>query len=325
MSEPAGLSTVVLLGAPRSGTTWLQQVLAAHEEIVSPQETKVVHEYIAPALRAWGRQPLTDPGAWRATRYTGLAAVLTEERFLSWLRALVEAVSAELVRAKPSARVLVLKDPPDCRHVRALDQVLRPAAYIHLIRDGRDVTASLMRIGRSWGAGWAPRGALLATRVWRTHVAGAREARHLAPYLEVRYEALRAEPTKTIAEILEFIGVDADRELIAALLERATTAREGEGASRALSDCLTWTGEVAARGIAVHEPDGFVGDGGGSWRRWPAWRRRLVEWDSGLLLAELGYLERPPRWAGLGHGVYERSVERALAALVRAASSTVAG
>lgn len=319
------LPIVVLLGAPRSGTTWLQQVLAGHDEIVSPQETKLVHEYIAPAVRAWRRQPLGDPARWRVTRFTGLAATLTEERFFSWLRALVEDVSAELARAKPAARVLLLKDPPDCRHVRVLDEVLHPSAYIHLIRDGRDVTASLTRIGRTWGSGWAPRNALLAARVWRTHLEDARTARDLAPYVEVRYEALRAEPTKTVAQLLEFIGVDADRERIAALLARAATQRDGERTARALGDCLTWSGEVAARQIAVREPDGFVGDGGGSWRNWPAWRRRLIEWDSGKLLAELGYLERAPRWAGVGHRRYEQALESAVAALVRVASSTVAG
>lgn len=308
MSEST-IRPVVLLGAPRSGTTWLQQVLACHDEIASPQETKLVHEYIAPAMRAWQRQPLDDPAVWRLTRFSGLAAALTEDAFIEWLRRLVREVSEQVRTRKPTARYLLIKDPPDCRHVPVLDRVLEPVAYIHLIRDGRDVAASLMRAGRTWGAGWAPRNLLLASRIWRTHVADARAAAQLGAYLEVRYEDLRAEPEKTVTKILELIGLTADHETVSVMLKRADTRQYGESASAALKECLTWAGEVERRGIEVHEPDGFVGDGGGGWQRWNWWRQWLFDWDAGELLAELGYVDRRPLVHGIGHGMYDRLVE----------------
>ena len=309
------LQTVVLLGSPRSGTTWLQEILGGHDEIASPQETKLLHEYLAPAMRAWSRQPLDDEEAWRNSRFTGLGAVLTEEQFVEWLRELVAAVEREMIALKPSARFLLLKDPPDCRHLPLLQRVLEPTAYIHLIRDGRDVADSLMRAGRSWGGGWAPRNALLAARLWRTHVEAAQEAARSAPYLEVRYEALCAEGACTVERVLEFIGAGASEPVVTHLLDGARARGDASYGSSALKECLVWSGEVRRLSVALREPDGFFGNGGGGWQAWSPLERALFQWDAGQLLAQLGYRDRPPIGSGLGQERYDRLV----AACVRTA------
>src|SRR5438876_565526 len=42
----ADLDIVFVVGAPRSGTTWLQTMLAAHPEVASPQETYIFSAYV---------------------------------------------------------------------------------------------------------------------------------------------------------------------------------------------------------------------------------------------------------------------------------------
>ena len=47
---------VLLVGAPRSGTTWLQTMLGAHPDVVTPQETDLFSRYLAPLDDAGAHQ-----------------------------------------------------------------------------------------------------------------------------------------------------------------------------------------------------------------------------------------------------------------------------
>src|SRR3954465_4017433 len=72
---------VALIGAPRSGTTWLQTLVASHDAVVSPQETNLFSRYVAPLEGRWefeARGPLEDR---RNRRFIGLGSTLTEAQF----------------------------------------------------------------------------------------------------------------------------------------------------------------------------------------------------------------------------------------------------
>ena len=83
------------------------------------------------------------------------------------------------------------------------------ARVVHLVRDGRDVTASLVAASGGWGHRWAPRSFADAARVWTSHVTGAREAvvSGLA-YLEVRYEDLVEDFDGQTRAACGFIGLE---------------------------------------------------------------------------------------------------------------------
>jgi hypothetical protein len=46
-----GHNLVFLIGCPRSGTTWLQRLLASHPQVRTVQETFLFPRYISPQLR----------------------------------------------------------------------------------------------------------------------------------------------------------------------------------------------------------------------------------------------------------------------------------
>jgi hypothetical protein len=245
-------------------------------------------------MRHWEDQPLDDLESWRNQRYTGLASVLVEEQFIEWLESLVHVVFHQVLESKPTARYVLEKDPPDCLHIPLLDRLLHPEYYLHIIRDGRDVAASLLSAHGSWGRSWTPGNILAAAARWRRFVELAREAANYGRYMEVRYEDLQRQPKVVVREILRFLGIPVENEdEIDWMLSNADARRDKGQVDTALERCLSWSGEVARRGIKVAEPVGFLGAGGGGWREWPAWKHWLFNLEGGRLLYELGYPKSP--------------------------------
>lgn len=94
------------------------------------------------------------------------------------------------------------------RHVMWMDRLsdLFPSAlFVHVIRDGRDV--SLSYADKPWG----PRNAWESARLWRRAItAGLRARDQLGRerYLEVRYERLVSDPEATVGAICAFARLD---------------------------------------------------------------------------------------------------------------------
>ena len=54
--EYSGSNMLFVVGCPRSGTTWVQRLLATHPRIRTGQESDVFDQYIGPQLRAWEQE-----------------------------------------------------------------------------------------------------------------------------------------------------------------------------------------------------------------------------------------------------------------------------
>jgi hypothetical protein len=74
------------------------------------------------------------------------------------------------------------------------------ALFIHLVRDPRDVVASLQRIA------WAPKSILSNAMIWVLFNRAAERSRHRPEYLLVHYEKLVASPDQEMARICTHIG-----------------------------------------------------------------------------------------------------------------------
>src|SRR5258707_1139069 len=69
-------SPVFIVGAQRSGTSWVQRMLCAHPHIVGGQESHLFSGYLAPLWQRWNTErDLRDGGS----RTIGLACYLTED------------------------------------------------------------------------------------------------------------------------------------------------------------------------------------------------------------------------------------------------------
>lgn len=107
--------------------------------------------------------------------------------------------------------------PAHVLHMQEIQSQIPDALFVHVVRDGRDVAASMARQG--WirpGPGDRDRPALAAAAYWRWVIErGHREGKAVGDsYCEVRYEDLVDCPAETLARLGGFIGQPLDWEAI---------------------------------------------------------------------------------------------------------------
>lgn len=190
---------VFLLGAPRSGTTWLQIMLSKHPDIATCQETHLFSGYLSGLQRSWRGHAGDNRGI-------GLQAAVSRERFI----ALQRDFALSVLDAIGDTQVILEKTPA---HIAVLDdirEVLPEARFIHIIRDPRSVAASLAAAGKDWGRSWASTNAVHNARRWVDNVAAGIALRHGDPagYCELRYEDLLDDTAGNLERIFAWMGVD---------------------------------------------------------------------------------------------------------------------
>ncbi len=136
MAEP---SPIILVGAARSGTKFLRDILASgHGTAAVPYDVNYIWRYGAERVA----DDVLDPAALTSKR----------RRFIQTsLRSLAKARNDDILIEKTVASTL---------RVPFVDAVFPDARYVHLIRDGREVTESAMR---QWQA--APNWSALSQKV----------------------------------------------------------------------------------------------------------------------------------------------------------------
>lgn len=253
------LAPIFALGAPRSGTTVFFEVFGRHQDLAWPSNYTerfprqhglnfirrlldnrfycfygMKPQYGAP----WYNKYLFRPGEaydfWNT--YSGLGKGFSRG-YLLGQEALPEAVEG-LNRATESIRKMQGRERFSCKltgpsRLAYLNSVFPNAYYVHIIRHGKAVTESLMRVpfwkqgggfdGPYWDGGFpeayskiwqeshASPGILTALQ-WRTIIEFTRqEAQRFVPkdrYIEIRYEDFVADPVGVVSRTYEFCGLD---------------------------------------------------------------------------------------------------------------------
>ncbi len=207
-----------VVGAQRSGTTMLRLMLNQHPDVAVPFESGFVTDFAArqadfgdlsdPAnaarmLDAIASHPLVKKGNLILDTQAILARPITD------YASLCDAIFSAYADAKGKRR-WGDKTPS---YITELDQLWRlfpGCKIVHIVRDGRDVALSNLRVG--WGIHNLPR----AAQDWRwktllAHKMGA----VLAPnYIELRYEELVLAPEQQLRRICEFLELDYDPRML---------------------------------------------------------------------------------------------------------------
>jgi hypothetical protein len=109
-------------------------------------------------------------------------------------------------------------DPDSVLHVARIKADLPDALFVHIIRDGRDVALSLMKMGGFRPFPWSRQsGGLLETALywqWMVRAGKSHGLQIAADYSEVHYEDLVTEPRPTLAALGEFLDHDLDYDRI---------------------------------------------------------------------------------------------------------------
>jgi Sulfotransferase family len=206
MSSPtdsiAGKRLVFLVGAPRSGTTWVQLMLASADEVATANESHLFSEYLASLFNSWD--------AFRGNaREIGIHHLMTEDEYLSLVRDFASGVMARILAKKPNASIILEKTPQHVKVWRWILQTFPDSCFLHLVRDPRSVVASLQAAQATWGRHWLSPRLIDYCSQWRYCIEQGREiGKHTKNYTEVRYEDFINDGAQTLRSVFAWLGVE---------------------------------------------------------------------------------------------------------------------
>jgi len=209
-------------GCPRSGTTLLGAMLGTHRDVICPPEAPFIAGL---ALRFGGalgaesvrqaHRAIADDFKFRfwALDQTELdaCAAAASTRYDAIVESYVRAFGRRHGRA--DGRFWVDHCPTNIMYVRRLRDAFPEARFIHLVRDGRAVAASILPLD------WGPNSIIGAAQLWTAHVAHGLSAEQVVPEdrrRRVRYEDLVSRPADVLEDLCGFLGLDFDPEMLQA-------------------------------------------------------------------------------------------------------------
>lgn len=216
------MKIALITGCARSGTSILGELVAAHPDVHYVYEAHDVWEVEGPGVNGSHRKTAAD------------ATPETVRRIREWFE-----------RERDDAEWIVEKCPRNALRIPWLRAIFPETKLIHIIRDGRDVTCSLMPgIGGSeWRhlkpENWLELQALppveRCARTWREVVERTLSDLGGVDHLEVRYERLVSDPSGVAADVSAFLELPPSDE-VAAFCARIADRTDGsyapQGASR---------------------------------------------------------------------------------------------
>jgi len=278
------MAPVFVLGCNRSGTKFLYYTLLSaggfavyHEE--SNAFTLLGLHFGNLASRRNRRRLLDAYFVSKFFQRTGLDPKDIEDRVMAdcrnagdFLRIVMEATAH-----KQGVERWAESTPRHLLYLPLIKKVIPDALVVHIIRDGRDVTASMQRSGRIRPLPWDRSRDFVARAIfWRWIVSrGQRHGQALGDdYMEVHYEDLVRNPRETVARVGKFIEHDLDYERI----QQVALGTVGKPNSSFRGDSKETTANSIGRWKRMFTPS----------------QVRDIEWSIGELLTDTGYrLETP--------------------------------
>jgi hypothetical protein len=266
---------VLVVGCPRSGTSWLQVLLAQHPMVATTQETHLFSGYLTRLRQAWDQYKSLGQDI-------GMTRLLSDDDFDRLCAAFAGTVLQRIADTNPGATVVLEKTPDHVRHAPFILRLLPEAWFLHIIRDPRGVVSSLAAAAHSWGSHWASSNVIHNASLWRSDVTLGRQIAGLTQrYHEVRYEDLISDAgPKALEDIFAWLELPEDLAFCKATLDACHIDRMRKG-GKGIRDYA----------VLKRTQAGFLRKG-----RPGAWKEDLsqtaiaiVEYLTGDLMRECGY------------------------------------
>lgn len=261
---------IFVIGSPRSGTTLVAKCLGAHPAIASADESMFL-------LNLWHLYSCWFKGQ-NSRQWKPLEGFVDEKTLLDGIQALAELLFRSM--AAKQGKTIALDHTPWYSALVPFIRALFPQArFVHMVRDGRAVVASLAnnyKTGRSWGGSTLEE----RTQLWSTMVQASLRGQSIVgegKFFEMRYESLCADPLKELSTLLGWLDLTFSDEVLKPL------AVGHAGPSRRDATLATLkNGQIALRPIPkMSKPRGWG----------PVAEARLMS-VAGDTMERLGYAQR---------------------------------
>jgi hypothetical protein len=210
--------------------------------------------------------------------HIGLPMIWTEEEFYGFLHEFLGRAYNKVLANNPEATHILDKHPTNAAFVEEIDSLMPNARFIHVIRDGRDVAASMVAAKEQMGFGTGT--VAESAAAWKEHVEWGQKARQFdGRYLEVSYRDMIKNPVGTLRTVFDFCELAAPDDEVAGIVDKHTFEK------------VKKTRLSPVKNVAL--PQNFYRKGQiGSWQQeFTPVERYLFDEVAGDLLVELGYAE----------------------------------
>ena len=214
----APLAPIFIIGSGRSGNTLLRRVLLNHPDIYIPPETYVLgpsisafqeHSHlewnvicrIVLAQFAFSEDFETFPTPYLRPLYRELLKTPPQQR--SYDHIINKFYLSMAARAKPEATIWGDKTPLNVFYLDAIHSAFPGGRFVHIVRDGYDVVASYLKMGRYSRIADASKRWLISVELCQNF-----GRLHPEKYFELYYEDLVRNPAETVKKLCDFLSID---------------------------------------------------------------------------------------------------------------------
>jgi hypothetical protein len=225
------MKRLFLVGCPRSGTTWLQSLLAAHSQVVSFPES---HFYNTMTTSRFGLHRLGLASPRTRKKFSGFLKLIGHPELQGYRpffalsrrqysRAFIAVLDA--VARQQNKQAWLEKTP---RHLHYIDDIcafVPESQFIHLIRNGEDVVASLYDVVQQHPERWPsmpPGNVGRCVDRWVQSIQLSRRYVGQSHHMMVRYEHIVEAPDEVIQRLCKFIGIPYEARMLECYGDHAT-------------------------------------------------------------------------------------------------------
>lgn len=219
-----GKRLVLIVGATRWGTAWVQQCMDAHPDICAKGEghfTDLLFPKLAKAFDDYNAESEKIGNRLQLAGLPGNAAGYTFDDVDHILRTAI-GLALDRWLAGRDPLCVVEKTPEHVLHLDVLDRILPEVHIIHVVRDGRDEASSAWAFNLGISRGDFPKAYPTFTDflesfapAWSQSVGSARAfgRKNRSRYLEIRSEDITSNTNDVVSALFGFSGVVANSEI----------------------------------------------------------------------------------------------------------------
>ncbi|MEG4306377.1 sulfotransferase [Microcoleus sp. D3_18a_C4] len=214
------MKRIFLVGSPRSGTTMLQSLLAAHPEVISFPESKFFHyllykkfaRKLPGRMEAFFKDEINRPELLQD--FDDSQTVATK---VSWFVGVLDGLAAEQNKS-----IWLEKTPEHIYFIEDIQRFLPDAKFIHILRNSMDTIASLHEATRNshdlWGPGWDLNHCI---HRWKEAMLISHKYAKKSNHILVKYEEILDNKVKKLEELCDFMEIEYDDRMLKFYQEKA--------------------------------------------------------------------------------------------------------